>query len=271
MTILEAALLGLVQGVTEFLPVSSSGHLAIFGAGKLSLMVLLHFGTLLSILVYYRRDVLKVLKGTWNLARAAGGAAFSRREFRAYLQTDPDARLALLIVVGSIPTGIIGLGLKPLAEYAAAPGHVKIVGACFVLTGVLMYFCDRFPLGGKGLGQGTFRDAITVGIFQGLAAMPGLSRSGLTVFAAVERGFERNDAARFSFLMAVPALVAANLLELREGAVNMAPGAATVGISMAFVAGYAALAGLVSALASQKLRYFTGYLVTLGLLVLLFS
>lgn len=275
MEIIKALILGLVQGFTEFLPISSSGHLALFAGDEdsfgLHFIVLLHFGTLFSIFVYYRRDVRDVLSGGLRLVPAALRALARKEPFGNFLANDPSARLALMIIVGTIPTGVIGLGLKPLVEFSIAPGHIRIVGACFIVTGVLMYFVDRFPSRGKPLSNVTLRDAITIGIFQGIAAMPGISRSGSTVFAAVMRGVERKDAARFSFLMAVPALIGANILEMKDasGSIELVP--AAVGIVAAFFAGYLSLVVLVRVLTSQKLRYFSGYLVTLGLLVLLFS
>ncbi len=274
MEAIRAALLGLLQGVTEFLPVSSSGHLAVFGKSMqffgLDLIVILHFGTLLAILAYYRTDVLSITLGAFRLAAAAGRAVRRKESLSAYLASDAAAHLALLIIVGSIPTAVIGLGLKGVVEFITQ-GHVRIVGAFFIMTGVFMFRADSFPLGGKGLGQGTLRDAVTVGIFQGLAVMPGLSRSGLTIFASVLRGFDRRDAAKFSFLLSIPALLGAGALELAEGPVSVSFWPAAIGVTIAFLSGYACLAILVRALASQKLRYFTGYLFVLGALVLLFS
>ena len=274
MDIIKAALLGLIQGVTEFLPVSSSGHLAVFGRNEeflnLYLIVMLHMGTFFSIVVYYRRDVAELIRGGLRLLVALPMLVRDRAGFTSFIRTDVGARLALLVAVGTIPTGLIGLGLKSVAEYSASPGNTKIVGVFFIITGILMYLCDRFPAGAKAIGQGGAKDAIMVGVFQGIAALPGLSRSGLTVFAATIRGFERRDAAKFSFLMALPALLGAALLELREGGGRLAPLPTLVGAAVAFVAGYFSLSLLVRLLASRKLRYFTGYLVALGLLVLLF-
>jgi len=273
LSLIKAVILGVVQGVTEFLPVSSSGHLAVFAGregASLELIVVLHLGTLLAILVYYRRDVFAAAVGGARLIGASVDHVRGRRRLAEYLLTDAGARLALLIIVGSIPTALIGLGLKGLVDYIVS-GHTRIVGAFFIITGLLMYRCDAFALGGKGLGQGTIRDAIMVGIFQGFAVMPGLSRSGLTVFASTMRGFERRDAARFSFLLAVPALLGASLLELKDitGHLPLVPTAA--GVAAAFAAGYVSIVILVRALSSRKLRYFTGYLVAMGILVLFFT
>ena len=274
MTILKAAILGLIQGLTEFLPISSSGHLAVFARNMeesgLALIVVLHVGTLLSIFVYFRKDISTAFAGGVRLTGAAGRALAGREKLSAFLAKDAGARLALLVVVGSIPTGIIGLALKPLAEFAVSPENVRIIGAFFIVTGFLMYKCDSFPLGGKTLSQGWLRDAVAVGVFQGIAVLPGLSRSGLTVFAAVARGFDRQDAARFSFLMSIPALCAAAALELHGQNVHLPVTPTLVGIAVAAVSGYLGLAILVRVLTTRKLRYFTSYLIAMGLLVLAF-
>ncbi len=271
MSILAAILLGLLQGVTEFLPISSSGHLAILGRGVenfgLYAIVMFHLGTLFSILAYYRKDVASLVGGAVRLAAAAGGAAFRRQDLGRYIETDAGARVALLVIVGCIPTGIIGLALRHLAEYAASPGHAKIVGALFIITAAFLYQCDRFPIGTKGIGGARLRDALVVGLFQGMAVLPGLSRSGLTIFAGVMRGIERRDAARLSFLMAIPALVAAVVLELPKGSPSGGVTAALVGAAVAFVSGYASIIFLLRVLTNRKMRYFAGYLLTLGVLV----
>lgn len=265
--------LGLVQGVTEFIPVSSSGHLVILGRAEenfgLYAIVMFHFGTLMAIVAYYYRDLRSVLGGGVRLAGAAGRHLAGRGSLGSFLESDAAARLALLIIAGSIPTGIIGLLLRDLASQASNPGRAKLVGAAFIVTAVLIYTCDRLPTGFKGIGGARFFDAILMGIFQGAAVMPGLSRSGLTIFSGVLRGMERRDAARLSFLMAVPAMIAATGLELFDGAPPGQAGPALIGAIVSFVSGYISIALLIRLLASRRLRYFAGYLVALGIFTLI--
>lgn len=270
---LSALLLGLVQGIAEFLPISSSGHLVILGRGQegfgLYAIVMFHFGTLLAIVAYYYRDIWSLMRGALRLAGAAGRRMSGGSKLGEYLETDAGARLALLVLVGSIPTGVIGLMLRDLAANAASAGHVKFVGVFFIMTAVFVYLCDRLPIGFKGIGGASVFDAVVVGIFQGLAVLPGLSRSGLTIFAGVMRGVERRDAARLSFLMAVPAMIAATALELFDGAPRGQLSPALVGSVVAFVSGYLSIVFLVRMLASRRLRYFAGYLVVLGVCTLI--
>lgn len=266
----NAALLGALQGITEFLPVSSSGHLAVFGIEDIFTITLFHFGTLLSILVYYRRDLVSVGGGGVRLLGAFARAAAKKESIREYLKTDVAARLALLICISMVPTVIVGFALKGLAGYAAR--EVKIVGACFIVTGLLLFFVDRLALTAKGIGQGRWRDAALIGTFQGIAAMPGLSRSGFTVSAALLCGFDRRDAARYSFLLASPTIFGVSLYEvygkMKEGGhVDLEP--AIIGGIFAFAFGYLAIALLIRILSSYKLHYFTGYLVALGIFVLI--
>lgn len=270
MSIWSSILLGLLQGVTEFLPVSSSGHLAIIGESLgVYEIVMFHVGTLFAILVYYYRDVWRLLGGSLRLLGASGRAACGKAAFGEALRGDRAARVALLVIVASVPTAVIGLGLRSAVEYVVSGGSVRIVGGLFIITAALLYACDRFRASGKGLGEIGAMDALTVGIFQGLAVLPGLSRSGLTIFAGVMRGMDRPEAARFSFLAAIPAIAGAAVLELSGGE---APGdivPALVGAAVAFAAGYASIVVLVRLLSSRKLKYFAAYLVLLGAYVLI--
>lgn len=266
MSVAKAIFLGIVQGVTEFLPISSSGHLAVFSQNEdsfgLYMIVLMHVGTLSAILIYYRSDLASALGGGVRLLAALGRSLVRRGEVARTLAEDAGSRLALLIIVGSVPTAIVGLGLRPLAETATS--QLKIVGAMFIVTGVMMYYADRFSAAAKKLSNARVRDSVVVGIFQGLAVMPGLSRSGLTIFAGLMRGMERRDAARLSFLLSVPALVGAAAVEVSGGAAPGAIGPALIAAGAAFVSGYLSLVLLIRILASRKLRYFAGYLVAMG-------
>jgi len=270
---LASVLLGLVQGIAEFLPISSSGHLAILGRGEagfgLYAIATFHMGTLAAIVAYYYRDLWSLLGGAVRLAGAAGRRIAGGSALGEYLETDAGARLALIILVASVATGVIGLFLKDLADYVSTPGHAKFVGAFFIITAVFVYMCDRLPIGFKGIGGASVFDAFVVGMFQGVAVLPGLSRSGLTIFAGVMRGVERRDAARLSFLMAVPAMIAAMGFEVFEGAPPGQAGPALAGAGAAFVSGYLSIVFLIRLLASRRLRYFAGYLVVLGLCTLI--
>jgi undecaprenyl-diphosphatase len=268
---LAAIILGLVQGVSEFLPISSSGHLAVFGRGQedfgLYAIVMFHAGTLLAIVAYYYRDVWTAMRGGVRLVLALFRAALRKESLGEFLRRDTGARIALIIIVGSIPTAAIGLLLKDFADLVAGGGHLKFVGGFFIITAAVVYLCDRLPVGLKGIGSSSIVDALVVGIFQGFAVMPGLSRSGLTIFAGVMRGVERRDAARLSFLMSVPAMVGAGILEAAGGGAPEALAPALVGALVAFASGYASIMVLVKLLATKRLRYFAGYLVALGVFV----
>lgn len=274
MDITKAVILGIIQGITEFLPISSTGHLALFGQDEAGFglyeVVVLHMGTLLAIVVYYRREIREVLFGGVRLLGAFGTAAVGRQTVTDFLKVDAQARLALLIVLGSIPTGIIGLGLKELVEDSLGSGGLKVIGAMFLVTAVLMYIADRFQNCTKKLDEVTPRDAIVVGIFQGLAAMPGLSRSGSTIFGGLLRGVDRTDAAKLSFLMSIPALFGAMLVEMKDaGTSSTTPMVGLIGGTVACIVGYIFLALLIKALASRRLSIFSGYLFVMGLYTLI--
>ncbi len=273
MGFLASILLGIVQGIAEFLPISSSGHLAVFGRGEetfgLYAIVMFHAGTLLAIVAYYFKDVRETAIGGVRLAAAVLLAPFGKRKVGALLETDVSARTALMIIVASIPTAAIALLLEDWAEYASTPGHAKFVGVCFMITAVFVYFCDRLPAGFKGIAGVSVFDAFVVGAFQGMAALPGLSRSGLTIFAGVLEGVERRDAARFSFLVSIPALVGALVLKGARGAPRGELAPALVGALVAFVVGYLSIVLLIRLLATRKFRFFAVYLVLLGLYALI--
>ncbi|MHC4713067.1 MAG: undecaprenyl-diphosphate phosphatase [Planctomycetota bacterium] len=273
MSFLAAILLGIVQGVAEFLPISSSGHLAILGRGEeafgLYAIVMFHLGTLLAIVAYYFRDVRDLALGGLRLAAAVPLALVGKKRLSALLETDVSARTALLVIVASIPTAAIGLLLRDWAEYLATPGRAKFVGACFIITAVLVFLCDRLPAGFKGIGGAGFHDALMVGMFQGVAVLPGLSRSGLTIFAGVLGGIERRDAARFSFLAAIPAMIGALMLEAAHGAPRGDVLPALVGAAVAFGAGYLSIVLLVRLLALRKFRFFAAYLLVIGTYVII--
>lgn len=249
---LDAAIWGLIQGLTEFLPVSSSGHLVLVpaflakvgidvGNPDLAVTAVLHLGTLLAVLAYYRQDILGVLQSP--------AAPHSRR-------------LLLLVTVGTIPA-LIGLPLRgPLGDFEENP---TLVGGALIVTGIILAIGSR-KAGLRRLDEGTWKDAVGVGLAQALALVPGISRSGSTITAGLLRGFDREEAARFSFLLAIPAIAGGGLLSLLDVAdTNVDLGAVLVGAIVAAVSGYAAIAFLIRLLISRGFGLFVGYCVTVGM------
>ena len=266
MTLLQAFILGIVQGLTEFLPISSSGHLVIgqhlFGLrhADLAFDVSVHVGTLGAVVIFFRRDIRALLLAVVRWRPAAPQAAMPAES------PDIDARLALLILIGSVPTALIGLVLKRYeATLFASP---LIAGAMLVVTGCVLYLTRRpqiaaqvDPGSTRPLNAIRMRDSLLIGIVQGFAVMPGISRSGTTIATGLFAGLAPQAAARFSFLLSVPAVAGAALLvitdALAQGQVQPAP--CLAGGLTALVVGYAALAFLVYLIGRGKLFTFAPY------------
>lgn len=217
MTLGFALLLGLIQALTEFLPVSSSGHLSVlqnlFGVEKVGevdvlLDVMLHFGTLVSVAVMYRRDILDMIKAFAGLFRRRGQAAppGARRD-------RGPARLILLVIAATLPL----VAVVPLKKYVESLyGSLTFVGAALIVTGLALFVSGRLEKGEKDENSATLLDALLVGCLQAAATAPGISRSGMTVSCGLARGFERSFAVRFSFLLSIPAVLGANVLGLAD-------------------------------------------------------
>jgi undecaprenyl-diphosphatase len=265
MTIWETIILGLLQGVTEFLPISSSGHLvlvpAILGwpAADLALVSIVHQGTLLAVLVYFRRDLWQIIQAGW----------------RGLVQRQPlaeaDSRLGWYIVAGSIPAGIAGLSLESFFEEAFG---TPVVSAAFLLvTAVFLVIGERMLSGKKLIENLTLSDAMVVGFFQMLALFPGVSRSGSTITGGLLRGLDRAAAARFSFLLGIPAILGAGLLSGLDllQADDLAAQAPLLfaGFAAAAVSGYLCIHFLLTWLRSHSLYLFAGYCAAFGTIYLL--
>jgi undecaprenyl-diphosphatase len=211
---IEAIALGAIQGLTEFLPVSSSGHLVLFqnlfGLKEPELLfdICLHVGTLAAVLIVFYREILDILTALVQIPgrlRSAGGIA-------NLLAGDRSIRMALLIVVGSIPTAIIGLLFKEITDRLF--GSLTIVGCMLLITGTLLWLTRIIRYHGRPVERTTLKDAILIGIVQGLAILPGISRSGSTIATALFLGVNRTVAGRYSFLLSIPAIVGALALSL---------------------------------------------------------
>ena len=275
MTYLKAFLLGLVQGVAEFLPISSSGHLAIArnllnmeGAGDIPEFfdVLLHLGTLISICIVYWRDIRAMVRETLAFFRSPRLPAEQRRK------QFPAARMVLMIVLATLPLFLI-LPIHDRVEQLY--GHTFFIGFMLVLTGFLLFVADQMPKGTRTEKTMRVRDALIIGVCQAVATIPGLSRSGTTIAAGMATGLDRRFAVRFSFLMSLPAVLGANILALVKAAqagfdVSLLP-AYLIGTLVAMVSGVAAI-GLVKRLTSKgRFGVFSYYCWGAGAVTMLLS
>lgn len=238
MSYLQAIILGLVQGIAEFLPISSSGHLALIEnlfdiQAPEFYDVLLHFGTLVAVCVYYWRDIAEMILEFFRGCRALAVPAYRGEE------TPPARRLVLLVIVGTLPLLLI----LPVKDRIEAFGDSNLfVGCMLLLTGVILFVSDRLARGKKTERSATVLDALLVGCAQAAATIPGISRSGATISAGMLRGYKRTFAVRFSFLLSLPAVLGANLLSLidvlQEGVEMTQIPVYLVGVVIAGVAGY---------------------------------
>ena len=272
MDLLAAILLGLVQGATEFLPVSSSGHLklgeALLGTAEPDLLfdIVLHVGTLVAVCAVYRADILGVVSGCWKAARAV-----SRGEGLDGALAPEGARLALLVILASIPTAFIGLALKKsLPDITpTAVGALLIVNAAVLVVSKTQPRGWLVPRTRLALWRIGIAGALAIGVIQGIAVLPGLSRSGLTITAALLVGVIRVDAARFSFLLSIPAILGALVLEFDPKLFSDAQGVRLfqygVGALVAAVSGYLCLRLLIRLLRRAAFHHFAWYCVAVGL------
>ncbi len=266
----NAALLGAIQGLAEFLPISSSGHLALTqrmmgldpaGGEMLLFDVLAHLGTLIAVLIVFWRSATRFAR---RLTRELGGHVTGRRNA---------CRVALLGIVATIPTGAIGLGFKD--KFEAAFDNPTTIGVCLLITGVLLAVLVKAQRGRRGWKDYRWWEAALVGIAQGMAILPGISRSGATICMASYCGWRRRWAAEFSFLIAVPAIAGGTLLKITdtldlpsEVLQSVAWGPILFGSAISLVIGIFALKILLDAVRRAKLHYFAAYCWLVGLMVL---
>ncbi len=255
MTFLQALILGIIQGLTEFLPVSSSGHLeivkAIFGdkslpQESLTLTVVLHFATALSTIVVFRKEVLEVLKGLFQF------------------KWNEELIFSLKIVLSMLPAVFVGLFFEQELE-ALFSGRIMLVGLMLLITAVLLFLADRAKKTDKNV---SYFNAIVIGVAQAIAMLPGISRSGATISTSVLLGIDRERAARFSFLMVVPLIIGKVAKDLLAGEINFQNsqiGVLSVGFVGAFIAGLLACTWMIALVKRSKLSYFAMYCVVIGL------
>jgi undecaprenyl-diphosphatase len=262
MDALQAIVLGIVQGLTEFLPVSSTGHLRIVPAflgwedPGAAFTAVTQLGTMAAVLLYFREDL-------WRIA-----TTWARSLRRPELRSELDARMGWYIGLGTIPIAVFGLIFSDQIEEGAR--SLYLIGTTLILLGLLLLAAERAARHDRPLERITRRDAIVIGFAQALALVPGVSRSGATLTAGLFLGFDRTSAARYSFLLSVPAVVLSGDFELRKIGEEDGAGFAPTAIAtlLAFVVGYASIAFLLRWLTSHSTAVFVAYRVALGALVI---
>jgi undecaprenyl-diphosphatase len=258
----RAVVLGAVQGLTEFVPVSSSAHLVLvpflleWDVPSLAFDVAIHIGTLVALVAYFWRDIGEILLG---VARRVGGSADARDRARA--------RLAWLLLVGSIPAGVAGILLEGFFEGlferpAFVAGELLVTAAILVLAEALYARSD--PDRRRGIERMTLGDAVTIGVMQAVAISPGISRSGATIAGGMLRSVARDSAARFSFLLSIPAVLGAAVVAVPDLPPGTDPGPVLAASAVAGVTGFAAIAFLLRYLRSRTMHPFAIYCVALS-------
>jgi undecaprenyl-diphosphatase len=254
LTILQAVTLGLVQGITEFLPVSSTAHLRLVPAilswpdGGAAFAAVIQLGTLLAVVGFFLRD----------LARMVAAAADPAR------RRDLDARMLLYIVAGTVPIGVVGILAKHAIEGPLR--SILVIASSLIVVAILMAIVEKTARHERAVESFTLRDALLVGLAQCLALIPGVSRSGITLVAAMLLGFRRDASARFSFLLSIPAVAAAGVFELPKLLHDREVGttALVVGLATAAVSGYLSVAWLLRFLRTRTTYGFVVYRIVLG-------
>jgi undecaprenyl-diphosphatase len=254
LTKLEAFILGIIQGLTEFLPISSTGHLYLgrnlFGLQEAGLMLdtMLHLGTLIAVIVFYKAEFIKIIR-------------------------NPFSKLTFLLIIGTIPAVLIGLTFKDFFDEISKTGVT--IGWEFLITGIFLWFADSAKNGYKKMGDITYKDAFIIGTFQAAAIFPAISRSGLTIVAALWRKLDRETAAYFSFLLSAPAIAGAVLLQfldlMKGQGEEITFSALYVGIVSSAVFGYIAVKWMINFLKKHSLKSFAIYVWVLGFAVLFFQ
>ncbi len=254
MHILEAVLLGLIQGLTEFLPVSSSGHLVLvqsfFGIKEATQAfdILLHVATLIGVFAYYWKDIITLIR-------------------------KPFQRVTYLLIAGTIPTVIIALLFND--TFNAIFGEGKFIGFNFIITAIVLLYADTRKPGKKKIKNISYFDALVVGTAQGIAILPAISRSGMTISASLSRGLDRENAARYSFLLSIPAILGAMVLTIKDIITGESTMTESVGIFpmiisflVAAISGYLAIRFMVGVVKNGRLKWFALYVAILGVILI---
>lgn len=275
MILFQAAVLAIVQGLTEFIPVSSSGHLVLvpwaFGWDEpgVSFDVLLHFGTLIALLVYFRSDLIPLLAGLFSSFRPL----YRKAKKRDSPPLTDEQKLAWLIVIGTIPAGVLGGAFTTQVE--SLFGRPAWAGLFLCITGIFLFVSSRWKPGKRGPAEIGLRDALLIGLAQAVAIAPGISRSGMTIGVGLMAGLERSFAPRFAFLLSIPAIAGATLYQSAKiasvGVEQWGWPGLLLGLLVAAAAGYLAIGLVMRVVGRGRLEVFGYYCLLVGAAVLAYA
>ena len=286
MTLLQSVFLGIVQGLTEFLPVSSSGHLAIMQnifhidtGSSILFDILLHVGTLAVVFIVYWKDIWKLIREFFCIVADLFFNAATWFHNRKAITLTPYRRIVknnyrkfvILILVSTIPTGIIGFLGKKLITGASQT--LLVPGICLIITGILLLIADQARNCRKIPQDVTYKEGVIVGTAQGLATLPGLSRSGTTITACLLCGFDRKFAVKYSFILSIPAILGAAVLEIGDAAGEAVSGGQigiyVAGMIAAAIVGYISIRSMLTIVKKRKFKYFSIYCFIVGAMAII--
>lgn len=270
MSLLDAVLLGIIQGLTEFLPISSSGHLVlsqellhIAHSGNITFEVFVHFGTLLSVVFMFWKDIKLIFLSICEVCK-------NPKQLKLLFKSNEHLKIAVFIAIGSIPAAIVGIVFEK--EISVLFNDPKFVSVMLLITGLIL-FLTKFSNPKEGSSVGLV-SAIIIGIAQAVAIVPGISRSGITISSALFAGVSRENAAKFSFLMALPVILGASILEATEvfqtSITNQELLVYIVGTAVAAITGYASIRVVLGLLKKKRFSWFSYYCFIAGILGILF-
>ena len=270
MSVLEAIIQGIIQGLTEFLPVSSSGHLSVFqhffginGEEAVLSTIVMHMGTLVAVFIAFRKKILALIKEFFSMIKDIFTGKFSYKEMNG------NRRMIVMIIVSILPLFVFYI-FKDFFAGLSSDNDIMVEGFAFIYTSVLLYIADRHSNGTKTSGETTVKSALTIGAFQGIALVPGISRSGSTISGALLTGMKREDAVEYSFILGIPVILAGALVEFKDvgTAASESLGVLIIGFVVSAVVGYLAIGLLKWLIKYNKFRVFSIYTFILGAAVI---
>ena len=273
MNIFEAIMQGIIQGLTEFLPVSSSGHLSLYqhftgnsGEGALLFSAVLHLGTLVAVFTAFRKTIWELIKELGFMIKDIFTGKFKWKEMNP-----PRRAIIMMIIISILPLFIFYI-FKDFFEGVSEDSDIIVEGICFLYTATILFFSDRCVKGNKKFGDITVKNAVTVGAFQGVALLPGVSRSGSTISGGLFCGFERETAVQYSFILGIPAILGGCLLQVKDAvdqkAMDIEPLNFAVGFIVSAIVGICAIKMVNWLVKSDKFKIFAVYTLILGVVVI---